>query len=61
MFYDMQKRQEGLAAYNDFVTLDEVQTISFKDTDEMRATIRQQLALLDDEYSGKKIPNFEVI
>ena len=40
MFYDMQKRQEGLVAYNDFVTLDEVQTISFTDTDEMRAALK---------------------
>ena len=40
MFYDMQKRQEGLVAYNDFVVLDEVQTISFKDTDEMRAALK---------------------
>lgn len=40
MFYDMQKRQEGLVAYNDFVTLDEVQTISFKDTDEVRAALK---------------------
>lgn len=40
MFYDMQKRQEGLVAYNDFVTLDEVQTISFKDTDEVRAAMK---------------------
>ena len=40
MFYDMQKRQEGLVVYNDFVTLDEVQTISFKDTDEMRAAMK---------------------
>ena len=27
----------------------------------MRATIRKQLALLDIEYAGKTIPNFEVI
>ncbi|MBE8952288.1 MAG: BREX system Lon protease-like protein BrxL [Quinella sp. 1Q7] len=40
MFYDMQKRQEGLVAYNDFVALDEVQTISFKDTDELRAALK---------------------
>ena len=40
MFYDMQKRQEGLVAYNDFVTLDEVQTISFSYTDEMRAALK---------------------
>ena len=40
MFYDMQKCQEGLVAYNDFVTFDEIQTISFKDTDEMRAALK---------------------
>ena len=40
MFYDMQKRQEGLVAYNDFITLDEVQTISFGNTDEMRAALK---------------------
>ena len=28
MFYDQNKRQEGLIAGNDFVVLDEVQTIS---------------------------------
>lgn len=43
MFYDMQKRQEGLVAYNDFVTLDEVQTISFNNTDEMRAALKGYL------------------
>ncbi len=40
MFFDMQKRQDGIVAYNDFVTLDEVQTISFKDVDEMRAALK---------------------
>ena len=40
MFFDMQKRQDGIVAYNDFVTLDEVQTISFKDADEMRAALK---------------------
>ena len=28
---------------------------------QMRATIRQQLAMLDIEYAGKTIPKFEVI
>lgn len=40
MFYDQTKRKEGLIAGNDFVTLDEVQTISFTDTDEMRAALK---------------------
>ena len=43
MFYDQTKRKEGLIAGNDFVTLDEVQTISFTDTDEMRAALKGYL------------------
>lgn len=42
-FYDQTKRKEGLIAGNDFVTLDEVQTISFTDTDEMRAALKGYL------------------
>lgn len=40
MFYDQAKRVEGLVAGNDFITLDEVQTISFTDVDEMRAALK---------------------
>ena len=43
MFYDISKRTEGLVAGNDFVTLDEVQTISFTDIDEMRAALKGYL------------------
>ncbi len=43
MFYDQSKRTEGLIAGNDFVTLDEVQTISFTDVDEMRAALKGYL------------------
>lgn len=43
MFYDQSKRREGLLAGSDFVTLDEVQTISFTDTDEMRAALKGYL------------------
>ena len=43
MFYDLSKRREGLVAGNDFVTLDEVQTISFTDVDEMRAALKGYL------------------
>ena len=43
MFYDQTKRKEGLIAGSDFVTLDEVQTISFTDTDEMRAALKGYL------------------
>ncbi len=43
MFYDQNKRQEGLVAGNDFITLDEIQTISFTDVDEMRAALKGYL------------------
>ncbi len=40
MFYDISKRTQGLVCNNDFVALDEVQTISFTDVDEMRAALK---------------------
>lgn len=40
MFYDISKRNQGLVCNNDFVALDEVQTISFTDIDEMRAALK---------------------
>jgi len=43
MFYDISKRTEGLVSGKDFVTLDEVQTISFTDVDEMRAALKGYL------------------
>lgn len=43
MFYDQNKRKEGLVSGNDFVTLDEVQTISFTDVNEMRAALKGYL------------------
>jgi ATP-dependent Lon protease len=43
MFYDQNKRIEGLVSGNDFITLDEIQTISFTDVDEMRAALKGYL------------------
>jgi len=43
MFYDQNKRVEGLVSGNDFITLDEVQTISFTNMDEMRAALKGYL------------------
>ncbi|MDR0286828.1 MAG: BREX system Lon protease-like protein BrxL [Clostridiales bacterium] len=40
MFYDITKKTDGLVANNDFVTLDEVQTITFPDVDEMRGALK---------------------
>lgn len=40
MFYDISKSTPGLIAENDFIVLDEVQTISFPDVNEMRAAMK---------------------
>ena len=40
MFYDINRRVPGLVCNNDYVALDEVQTISFTDVDEMRAALK---------------------
>ncbi len=40
MFYDVARRQDGLVTNHDFVTLDEVQTITFPDVDEMRGALK---------------------
>jgi ATP-dependent Lon protease len=56
MFYDIAKRTEGLVAGNDFITLDEVQTISFSDVDEMRAALKGYLesgVFTVGNYEGK--------
>ncbi len=40
MFYDISKRTQGLVCNHDFIALDEVQTITFADVDEMRAALK---------------------
>ena len=40
MFYDISKKTPGLVCGNDYIALDEVQTISFTDIDEMRAALK---------------------
>lgn len=43
MFYDLSRGKEGLVAGYDFITLDEIQTISFTDVDEMRSALKGYL------------------
>lgn len=55
MFYDISRRQEGLVSGHDFITLDEVQTISFTDAEEMRGALKGYLEQGDfkvGNYSG---------
>lgn len=56
MFYDISKKTEGLIAGNDFVVLDEVQTIRFTDVDEMRGALKGYLesgTFTVGNYAGK--------
>ena len=56
MFYDIAKRTEGLVSGNDFITLDEVQTISFTDVSEMRAALKgymEQGVFTVGNYEGR--------
>ena len=43
MFYDMNKHQDGLVSYYDYVALDEISTIKFPDIDEMRGAMKGYL------------------
>jgi ATP-dependent Lon protease len=43
LFYHKAKHTEGLVANNDFVVLDEIQTIQFGDVDEMRTILKAYL------------------
>ena len=43
LFYHKSKRSEGLVPNNDFVVLDEIQTIQFGDIDEMRTVLKAYL------------------
>lgn len=40
MFRDIQKKQDGLVAINDFVALDEIQSIDFPDPSEMQGALK---------------------
>lgn len=40
MFYDISKKAQGLVCNNDYIALDEVQSISFPNVDEMRAAMK---------------------
>jgi len=43
MFYDMQTKQDGLVACNDYVALDEISSIKFPDVGEMRGALKGYL------------------
>lgn len=56
MFYDIGRKATGLVNYNDYVALDEIQTINFTDVAEMRACLKGYMEQGDytvGNYSGK--------
>ena len=56
MFYDISRRAEGLVSGNDFIVLDEVQTITFTDSDELRGALKGYMESGDftvGNYKGK--------
>lgn len=50
MFYDQQKRIEGLASHYDYVAFDEIQSISFPDKNEMQGVLKGYLESPTGEY-----------
>jgi len=45
LFYDLNRRKQGLVSRYDFVVLDEIQTISFPDKDEIRGALKGYLEI----------------
>lgn len=43
LFYDLQRKMEGIVSRYDFVVLDEVQTVKFSDENEMRGALKSYL------------------
>ncbi len=50
MFYDQQKRIDGLVSRYDFVAFDEIQSISFPDKNEMQGALKGYLESPTGEY-----------
>ena len=55
MFYDIQKKQTGLVAGNDFVALDEIQSINFTDPSEMQGALKAYMEAGEATFGDKRI------
>lgn len=55
MFYDMAKKQTGLVANNDFVALDEVQSIYFPDPNEMQGALKAYMESGEATFGDKRV------
>jgi len=56
LFYNKARQSEGMVATNDFIVLDEIQTIQFSDVDEMRTVLKGYL-----EQGKIKIDKYESV
>jgi len=56
LFYNKARQTEGMVATNDFIVLDEIQTIQFSDVDEMRTVLKAYL-----EHGSIKIDKYESV
>lgn len=54
LFYDKSRRTPGIMLHHDLVALDEIQSISFSDTMEMRSILKNYL-----EYGKTNVDNYE--
>ncbi len=55
LFYDIQKRQGGLIENNDFVAIDEVQTMRFPDPDEMLSAMKAYMESGEATFGDQRI------
>jgi ATP-dependent Lon protease len=55
MFYDMGSKQDGLVATNEFVALDEIQSINFPDPSEMQGALKAYMEAGEATFGGKRI------
>ena len=55
MFYDVSKRQFGLVAQNEFVALDEIQSIQFPDPSEMQGALKAYMEAGEATFGDVKI------
>ncbi len=55
LFYDISRRQPGLVTSTDFVALDEIQTITFPDPDEMKGALKGYMEQGVAAFGDKRI------
>ncbi|MCK4981438.1 MAG: BREX system Lon protease-like protein BrxL, partial [Victivallaceae bacterium] len=55
MFFDINKSQEGLVATNEFVALDEIQSINFSDPSEMQGALKAYMESGEATFGDKRV------